>query len=220
MGCLGVLCMMIGLGFMGGNTPGLSKQDGRTIGGILMGSGVLIICAGAWKEIAGQKEKRLNREAAIAQVERLADLWKQGALSDEEFAHQKRESLKLADHQPAQVAGLPLTNPTVTETPAFAMIGRMARMWERGALDDDEFAAFKRPFLGHEAKVPTERDVAALAHIERLADFWESGTISDEEFAEQKQKYVEAMDSGLKGLERTDESKPSVPSSWDLLGEP
>jgi hypothetical protein len=211
MGCLGFLCMGIGVGLMTGKVnimmgeTRLVPSDQKTImGGILLGIGVLMMCVGAWKEIAERKEKRLKREATI----------------DEEFAQQKRESIKMVDQEPAKLAGLPLTNPAVPETPALAHIGRIAGLYERGALDDDEFVAFKRPYLAIAAPQPTEREVEGLAHIERLADLWEAGTISDEEFVEQKQNYIKAMGSGANHLELAEGSKPKAPSSWDDLGEP
>jgi Short C-terminal domain len=220
MGFLGFIGMIIGFGFMVGYTPGISTSNGMTIGIIVFGSGTLITCVGAWKEVADRKEKRLKREATIDQVERLADLWKQGALTDEEFALQKREPLKLADPQPAWLAEVPLSNPTTPETPVLARIGQLVELWERGALDDDEFAAFKRPFLDYNGTQPTQGDEAGLAHIKGLATLWESGTISDEEFTEQKQRVLRMLDSRANQLERDNESKPKVPSAWDDLGEP
>jgi Short C-terminal domain len=228
MGYLGFLCVGLGFGLMTGNvnimlmskTPLVPADRAMLLGGIMLGSGLLMIFVGAWKDVADRKERRLKRAAAIDQVERLAALWKQGALTDEEYAHQKRETLKLAEQEPAKLAGLPLSDPTVPETPAFAMIGRMSRLWESGALDDDEFGAFKRPYLASDAPQPTEREMEGLAHIERLADLWLGGTISDEEFNEQKKRYVRALGSTANQPELTEASRSKAPSSWDDLGEP
>jgi hypothetical protein len=66
-------------------------------GGLILASALVLIGLGIWEDLAGKRLARLDKDQAISQLERLARLRDQGAVTDEEYTHQKREILGLED---------------------------------------------------------------------------------------------------------------------------
>jgi hypothetical protein len=92
-GCLGLLGLIIGLSVLTGGHAVAPGANTTAVGGIVLAGGVALLAVGAWQEVAGRREARLEREAAISQVERLARLREEGVLTEAEFTEQKRQIL-------------------------------------------------------------------------------------------------------------------------------
>ena len=96
MGCLALMLCLLGFSLMMGSPPpppGVTTQAVQFVGLTCFVSGIVVCCIGSLMNTWSIREKRLGRQETISQVERLAALWKQGALNDVEYETLKREAL-------------------------------------------------------------------------------------------------------------------------------
>jgi len=95
-GCLGVILLLTGFGILtGGGGVGLNPNPNPTAtGGLMLAAGAVLTAAGAWQDVATRRQISRDREAAVSQLERLARLRDQGALTGDEFEAQKRAILR------------------------------------------------------------------------------------------------------------------------------
>lgn len=159
-GCLGVIGLIIGVSVLTGGHAVAPGANTVLVGGTILAGGILLSLIGAWEEIATRRQERLEREAAVTQVERLARLKEQGVLTEDEFALQKQQLLG-EDARELLTSQLP----------------RLAALREQGLLTEDEFNHKKRLLLLEDE----------LAQLVRLRD---GELISDDEFAERRARLL------------------------------
>jgi hypothetical protein len=88
----GALALFLGgLALLGGEAA--SGSSTVWAGGFVFCGGLVLTAIDVWKTLARKRWKWIDKEQAIAQLERLARLHEQGALTDKEFANQKRKVL-------------------------------------------------------------------------------------------------------------------------------
>ena len=121
-GCLGLIGLVLGVLILTGGRAVAPGTDTMVVGGLIFGSGLILTVVGAFDSMFASRRERQAKDAAIAQVERLARLKEQGVLTEEEFVRQKREILE--DDTPEPIA---------------PQIERLAQLRDAGNLTDEEF---------------------------------------------------------------------------------
>lgn len=159
-GGLGVIGLIIGVSVLTGGHAVAPGANTTLVGGTILACGVLLSFIGAWEALTERRQEGLEREAAVTQVERLARLKEQGALSEEEFALQKQQFLG-EDARELLTSQLP----------------RLAALRQQGLLTEDEFHRKKGLLL-------LEDELAQLA---RLRD---GELLSDDEYTERRARLL------------------------------
>ncbi len=167
-GIMGFIGLIIGIGVLTGGETVAPGANTTWVGGIIVAGSLVLIALGTWEEYADKRLKVLGKEAAAAQIERLAMLREQGRLTEDEFISAKQHILGEEYEQEI---------PATEDDDGLPRLGHLARLKTQGVLTEEEFAAQKQAIF-------------LEVNLKRLDRLYVENHLSQQEYQEQKEKLL------------------------------